>query len=56
MNNVQVLPIRLDEKMYEELREMAYISKRPMAVIVREGIELRMNQIKKVLTNKDIAI
>lgn len=50
------LPLRLDEEMYETVRQLAHISRKPMAEIIREGIDLRLKGIKKVLTNEDIAI
>ena len=51
-----VVPIRFDNKMYNEIRDIAHVNKVSMADIVRCGIDLFLKEQKKVLTKSDIAI
>lgn len=56
MKDYHVFTLRLDYDMHDEVSNLAHLLRRPMAEIIREGIILRLNQIKKPLTNSDIAI
>ena len=56
MNDYHIFTLRLDEKMHQEVSDFAHIMKKPMAEIIREGIILRLDQIKKPLTSGDSAI
>lgn len=51
-----VLPFRLDNKLYRKLKKISFLTEKPMAVIVREGVEIIVKDYKKVLTSGDIAI
>jgi len=52
----QVFPLRIPCVMHKELRKLAYLTEVPMAELIREGILLKLNENRKVLTNSDIAI
>jgi hypothetical protein len=56
MKDYYIFTLRLDEKMHDEIRDYAHFMKTSMAELIREGILLRLNQIKKPLTSSDIAI
>jgi len=51
-----VLPIRFDNKMYNEMRDIAHVNKISMSDIVRHGVDLFFREQKKILTKRDIAI
>jgi len=51
-----VLPVRFDNKMYNEMRDIAHVNKISMADIVRHGVDLFLKEQKKILTKRDIAI
>lgn len=52
----QVLPVRFDMKMYNEIRDLAHVNKVSMATLVRSGIELLLESQRKILTKNNIAI
>lgn len=56
MKDYYIYTLRLDHKMHQEVSDCAHFMRKHMADIIREGIELRLNQIKKPLTSGDIAI
>lgn len=56
MTNYRILPVRLEEKLYKQLHKLAYLTESSMADIIRQGIKLKLEEYKKVLTNSDIAI
>jgi hypothetical protein len=56
MKDYYIFTIRLDEKMHQEVSDYAHLLRKSMADIIREGITLRLNQIKNPLTSSDIAI
>lgn len=51
-----VLPIRFDNKMYNEMRNIAHVNKINMSDIVRHGVDLFLQEQKKLLTKRDITI
>lgn len=53
---LRVFPIRLEEDLYKKLRKLSYLNEIPIAQIIREAIEIKLEANKKVLTNSDIAI
>jgi predicted DNA-binding ribbon-helix-helix protein len=50
------LYIRLEDKSYRKLRDIAHVNEVSMAFLVRAMIENKLNDYGKVLTNADIAI
>lgn len=56
MKDYYIFTLRLDEKMHQEVSDYAHFMKKPMAEIIREGITLRLKQIKNPLTFNDSAI
>jgi predicted DNA-binding protein len=56
MKEQKILPIRIDKDMFKELRKLAYLTEKPMAELIRQGIKMKLEENKKVLTNSDIAI
>lgn len=56
MKDYILYTLRLDEKMHEEVRNLAHFMKVNMSEIIREGIQLKLNQVKKPLTNGDGAL
>jgi predicted DNA-binding protein len=56
MKEQKIVPIRMDNEMHRELRKLAFLTELPMAHIVRQGIQMRIDEIKKALTSRDIAI
>lgn len=52
----RMFPVRLSKKMYSKLRKYAFLHEKPMAIIVRECIEERINNNEKMLNNSDIVI
>lgn len=52
----KVLPIRLEEDCYRKWRKLAYLNEMSMAQMIRELVEQKLKDTKKLLTNSDIAI
>lgn len=50
------LYIRMEEKSYRQLRDVAHVNEVSMASLVRDLIDNKLKEYKKVLTNSDIAI
>lgn len=56
MQDFKLVPVRFDMKMYNEMRDLAHVNKISMADIVRAGVDMVLQNSKKVLTKRDIAI
>jgi len=56
MKDYVLYTLRLDPKMHDEVSNLSHALKIPMSEIIREGIILRLNQIKKPLTNNNSAL
>lgn len=56
MQDYHILPVRIDKKLFKELRHLAFQKGVPMADIIRIGIKIVLDRDKKSLTWKDIAI
>ena len=56
MKDYVLYTLRLDHKMHEEVSDLAHFLKVHMSEVIREGIELRLNQIKKPLTSRNVAL
>jgi predicted DNA-binding protein len=56
MSEHKIIPIRLDPEMHQNLRKLAYLTEIPMSEIIRQGIKIKIEENKKMLTNSDIAI
>jgi len=56
MKDYIIYTLRLDEKMHDEVSNLAHMLKVHMADVIREGIILRLNQVKKPLTNSNSAL
>ncbi len=56
MKDYVLYTLRLDHKMHDQIRDLAHILKVNMSDVIREGVELRLNQIKKPLTNSNSAL
>jgi len=54
--NLKIIPFRLSEEMYRELRKYAFLHEISMAQIVRDAVEKVLIENRKMLTNSDIAI
>jgi predicted DNA-binding protein len=52
----KIVPIRLDPETHKNLRKLAYLTEVPMAEIIRQGIKIKIEENKKMLTNSDVAI
>jgi len=53
MKDYVLYTIRLDHKMHEEVCNLAHFLKIPMSEIIRESINLKLNQIGKVKLIKE---
>ena len=56
MKQAPILPVRIERDSYNLLKKLAFINQRPMAEIVRDGIEMMIAKNIKVLTGNDIAV
>ncbi len=56
MKDYYIFTLRLDEKLHKEVSDYAHFMRKSMAELIREGIILRLNQIKNPLTSTDSAI
>lgn len=56
MKDYHLFTLRLEQKMYEEVRNLSHFSRSSIADWIREAINWRLEQIKKPLTNRDSAI
>jgi len=52
----KIFPVRIDDAMHRELRKCAYLTEVPMSELIREGIKLKIEKIKKMLTNVDLNV
>lgn len=52
----RVVPLRIDSNMHRRLKKASYLTEIPMSEIMREGIEMKLEEMKKVLTNADISV
>lgn len=52
----KILPVRIEQQTYKMLRKMAFLNEMSMAHLIREMIDKKIEDNKKVLTNSDIAI
>jgi predicted DNA-binding ribbon-helix-helix protein len=58
MDKIKYKPlyVRLEDKSYRQLRDIAHINEISMASLVRALIDNKLKESKKVLTSSDIAI
>ena len=56
MKDYILYTLRLDHKMHEEVSNLAHFLKVHMSDIIREGVNLKLKQVKNPLTNSDSAI
>ena len=56
MKDYHIFTLRLEHEMHDKIYNLAHILHNPMAEIIREGIMLRLDGVKKPLTNVDSAI
>ena len=52
----KVLPIRFEPEPYRQLRKMAFLHEMSMAQLVRELVDKKLLEVKKILTNSDIVV
>ncbi len=52
----KILPFRIDEKTYNEIRKIAYLNEVSMAVIVRSAVKNMLADSKNKWTKDNIAI
>lgn len=52
----KILPFRIDEKTYNEIRDLAHVNHVSMAVIIRSSIKNLLEDHKKKLTQTNITI
>ncbi len=52
----KVIPLRVNNRTYKELRKLSYLTERHMADLIRDGIEMKIEENKKVLTNSQITV
>jgi predicted DNA-binding protein len=56
IENVKIFPVRMSGELHSQLKKLAYLTEKPVAELIRMGIQLKLEEYKKVLTNADIAI
>jgi len=58
MSQIKYKPlyVRLEEKAYRKLRDIAYINEISMASLVRNLIDNKLKESKRVLTDSDSAL
>lgn len=56
MNELKSLTVRMPTKVHRDLRKLSYLTEIPIAVLIRNGIEIILNNNKKVLTNSDVVV
>lgn len=56
LDDDKMLTIRMPNTFHKNLRKLSYLTQKPMAELVRNGIEMVIENNKKVLTNSDIVI
>jgi hypothetical protein len=56
MRDYTLYTLRLEQKMHEEVSDLAHFRKVHMSEVIREAIQLKLDQIKKPLTSRDIAL
>jgi len=56
MKESKIFPIRIGIEMYKDLRKLAYLTERPMSDLIRDGINLKIDEHRKVLTNAEIKV
>ena len=49
----RIFPIRIDNEMHKQLRKAAYITALPMSELIRLGTKMKLEEIKKMLTNAE---
>jgi hypothetical protein len=55
-NKEKIFPIRLDDETYRQLRKIAYLMEVNMTDIVRDGLKIKLEEAKKILTNSSIVV
>jgi len=48
--------VRMTEEEHRAWRKLAYLNEVSMAKLVRDCVEIKLKEVKKMLTNADIAI
>lgn len=56
MKDYVLYTIRLDRNMHTQVSDLAHFRRVHMSEVIREGIQLKLDQIKKPLTNGDSAL
>ncbi len=56
MKESKIFPVRIEIKMYKDLRKLAYLTEMSMSDLIRDGINLKIAEHKKVLTNAEINV
>lgn len=56
MSDHKVIPIRIDSEMHRMLRKISFLTEITMAELMRQGIQIKINEYKKVLTNADVNV
>lgn len=56
MTESKIFPVRIDIKMYKDLRKLSYLTEMSMSDLIREGINLKIAEHRKVLTNAEIVV
>lgn len=49
----RIFPIRIDNEMHKQLRKASYITALPMSELIRLGAKMKLEEIKKMLTNAE---
>jgi hypothetical protein len=56
MKDYILYTLRLDNKMHDQVRDLAHVLKVHMSEVIRDGINLKLEQIKKPLTKRNVAL
>jgi len=51
MSADKIIPLRINPELHDQLRTVSFYTKIPMAELMRQGIQLKINKYKKLLTN-----
>jgi hypothetical protein len=52
----KIFPIRIDDETYRQLRKMAFLLEVTMTDIVRDGLKIKLEEAKKMLTNSSVVV
>jgi hypothetical protein len=51
-----IFPLRIENKMYEDLRKVSYLTHISKAELIRMGLESKLNEYKKMLIHTEINV